>query len=62
MINENPQTATNKEKEMECNCEHWQQCATCKPKALEKTPHKHAKMMNQAYVAAKRIHHEGCTV
>jgi len=38
--------ATNEEQEMDCKCEHWQQCAVCKPKA-EPKPHKHAAMIKE---------------
>jgi hypothetical protein len=38
--------ATNLEQEMNCKCEHWQQCLVCKPKA-EPTPHKHAAMIKE---------------
>jgi len=40
--------ATNLEQEMNCKCEHWQQCDICKPKlvAIPK-PHKHAAMIKE---------------
>lgn|GEM_PF-5715450 len=32
----------------QCNCEHWQQCATCKPKTTPApVPHKHTKMIKE---------------